>query len=175
MMDKFLPSILSFDILDSTNDFIKKNQAFLPNYTIVQAMAQTHGKGQFERTWESEPGLNLLFSLLIKEEIPQQELLLFSASGIVDLLTANGIDSYIKPPNDIYASKGKIAGILIERLFEGKTHLATIIGIGLNVNQKTFHVANATSMFLETDRKFDVYSLLVKLIDIFKTKFAFSV
>ena len=167
----FSPSILSFDRLDSTNEYIKKNHVFLPDHTIVQAQAQTHGKGQFDRIWESEPDQNLLFSLLIKSELVQEDLMLFASSSIRELLNAYGIGSEVKPPNDIYVGDRKIAGILIERLFEGKTHLATIVGVGINVNQVSFQTANAVSMKQLTNKEFDPYLLLLKLTDIFKQKY----
>jgi len=167
----FAPSILSFDRLDSTNDYIKKNHVFLPDHTIVQAQVQTHGKGQFDRVWESEPDQNLLFSLLVKSELLQEDLMRFVSASIIELLAAYGIKAEVRPPNDIYAGSRKIAGILIERLYEGKQHLATVIGIGINVNQVTFQTVNAVSMKQLTNQEFDLYLLLLKLTDIFKQKY----
>ncbi len=170
-MKQFCPSILSFDTLDSTNDYIKKNHAFLKNHTVVHTMSQSHGRGQFSRTWESESGKNLLCSLLLKEDIPQSELMLLSSSSVETLLAKEKIISSIKPPNDIYVGDKKIAGILIERIYEGQTHLATIIGLGLNVNQKKFQTENAISMAQLSGKEFDVYSVLLSFLDVFKNKY----
>lgn len=170
-MNYFNPSILSFDVLDSTNDYLKKNHAFLRNHTVVQTMSQTHGRGQFERTWESDAGANLLCSLLLKEEVPQSELMLLASMSVVMLLAEENIAAKIKPPNDIYVSDRKIAGILIERIYEGQTHQATIVGFGLNINQITFQVENATSVASITGKTQDVYAVLLRLLDIFKAKY----
>ncbi len=170
-MEQFNPSILSFDVLDSTNDYLKKNHAFLKNHTVVHTLSQTHGRGQFERTWESDSGENLLCSILFKEEISQPNLMLLSSMSLVTLLAEEKITALIKPPNDIYVEDKKIAGILIERIYEGQMHQATVIGLGLNVNQKTFHTENAISMSLLSKKKYDVYAVLLRLLDIFKRKY----
>jgi len=66
-------------------------------------------------------------------------------------LQACGISPWIKWPNDILTSKGKIAGILIENGIMGKHLSHSIAGIGLNVNQINFpdFPLRATSMALE--------------------------
>ncbi len=170
-MEQFSPSILSFDVLASTNDYIKKNHAFLKNHTVVQTMSQSHGRGQFSRAWESDTGKNLLCSLLLKEDIPQSDLMLLSSTSVETLLAEEQISAVIKPPNDIYVEDKKIAGILIERIYEGQTHLATVIGLGLNVNQETFLTENATSMAILSGKDYDVYSVLLRFLDIFKNKY----
>jgi BirA family biotin operon repressor/biotin-[acetyl-CoA-carboxylase] ligase len=52
----------------------------------------------------------------------------------------------IKWPNDIYVNNKKIAGILIENVWQGKNLMKTVIGIGLNVNQTEFSNLGAISM-----------------------------
>jgi BirA family biotin operon repressor/biotin-[acetyl-CoA-carboxylase] ligase len=45
----------------------------------------------------------------------------------------------IKWPNDIYWNDRKICGILIENRLSGQRIKDTIAGIGININQRTFH------------------------------------
>ena len=52
----------------------------------------------------------------------------------------------IKWPNDIYFGNEKVAGILIENGVQKNTIQNSIVGIGLNINQKEFKVKNATSL-----------------------------
>jgi len=54
----------------------------------------------------------------------------------------------IKWPNDIYAGKEKIAGILVEHSIIGKRIERSILGIGLNINQEIFpdNIPNPVSL-----------------------------
>ena len=56
---------LHFDLIDSTNTYLKKNYQNLNDMTFVSADYQIEGRGRVNRTWKSENGANLLFSLLI--------------------------------------------------------------------------------------------------------------
>ena len=44
----------------------------------------------------------------------------------------------VKWPNDIYFGDSKVAGILIENDLQGTTIRSSVIGIGINVNQRRF-------------------------------------
>ena len=48
-------------------------------------------------------------------------------------------DLSIKWPNDIYWRNAKICGILIENRLKGNHICDSIVGVGLNVNQRQFH------------------------------------
>ena len=71
--------------------------------------------------------------------------------SVVDFLSLHGIPARIKWPNDIYVGSKKICGILIENSLRGSGVSSSIIGIGLNINQRNFNVnlPNPTSMVLE--------------------------
>ena len=63
----------------------------------------------------------------------------------------------IKWPNDLLVNRKKVAGILIENQLDQKGLKASVIGIGLNVNQERFPEnisATATSMRAESDGVF---------------------
>ena len=68
-------------------------------------------------------------------------------------------DIAIKWPNDIYWRNGKIGGILIENTLQGTVIRDSVIGVGLNVNQRVFHsdAPNPVSLWqiceCETDRE----------------------
>ena len=59
------------------------------------------------------------------------------------------MEGKVKWPNDIFVRDKKIGGVLIESFISGKKVQNSIIGIGINLNQKTFKGLNATSVFIE--------------------------
>ena len=74
----------------------------------------------------------------------------------------------IKWPNDILSEHKKIAGILIENVIKNNTLEGSIIGVGLNVNQKFFdNLPNASSLSLISGivyNKDEVFHLILKNI-----------
>lgn len=71
----------------------------------------------------------------------------------------------IKWPNDIYAGDRKIVGMLIEHDLSGERLARSIVGIGLNVNQRVFPegLPNPTSLALETGLSYDPAQVLERL------------
>lgn len=163
-------SFIYFPETDSTND---RAWAALPtspaNGTCFAADYQTKGKGQRNNTWYSDSGQNILLSVLLYPTfLPVGRIFqLTKVAALAVLQTVqqfvpNGI-SCIKWPNDILLNNKKIAGILIENQFSGNTILASVFGIGINVNQKKFEVTTSyspTSLFLETNQEFDRSTIL---------------
>jgi BirA family biotin operon repressor/biotin-[acetyl-CoA-carboxylase] ligase len=68
----------------------------------------------------------------------------------------------IKWPNDIYVGDRKICGILIENRLKGSTITDSIVGIGLNVNQREFRsdAPNPVSICQLTGEETDREALL---------------
>ena len=167
--------IIWLDEVDSTNKYAREHIWELDNLSVVASLAQTSGKGQGDHKWHSEPGQNLLFSIVLKNPdihaSKQVKISDTTAESIVDLLDDHGIEAWIKPPNDIWVDKKKICGILIEHSLIGSRISWTIIGIGLNVNQTTFpaDLPNPTSMAL-LNKGADIKDLLVQYMDIFITR-----
>ena len=91
------------------------------------------------------PAKNATFSLVLFPEFlpPEQQFLLNEAIalGIIDFLARFPIEQKfsIKWPNDIYAGNRKIGGILIQNTVCGTVYESCIAGIGVNINQETFH------------------------------------
>ena len=65
----------------------------------------------------------------------------------------------VKWPNDIYAGNKKIAGILINNTIKGKEIMYTVVGIGININQREFsnEIFNPVSLwhYMNCDLKLD--------------------
>ena len=156
----------------STNDYLtelcKQDQA-QEFYTVI-ADSQTDGRGQRGNSWESEYGKNLTFStVLYPTELKAKQQ--FCLSMIVAVSVVNALSNYtkgfsIKWPNDIYWENKKIAGILIENELEGEYISRSIIGIGINVNQETFHSSapNPVSFVQITGMNIDRQELFNKVL-----------
>ena len=125
--------------VDSTSTWLKENaKQYTHNATVIWSSRQTRGKGRYDRTWVSDPG-GLYFSVLLLPNFDQvtPETLVRSFSEFLTsyaLLSWN-LELWVKPPNDVYYQSKKLAGILIENIFYGEQLEATILGVGINVNQ----------------------------------------
>ena len=131
---------------------------------IIVAEYQTAGKGCGTNSWESERGKNLTFSMLIHpEEIPANEQ--FHITEVVSVALCETLESYInnkveiKWPNDIYVGERK-----------GSVIKDSIIGIGLNVNQREFQsdAPNPVSLYQLTGQETDRDTLLNQFLETFK-------
>ena len=147
---------IHFKEIDSTNDYLKNSYGLLSNFTFVTADYQNKGKGRNNRLWTSEPGENLMFSFLIKDKrlINQSLIISFVAAiEVAIVLESFGIKNVsIKWPNDVLVGDKKICGILAE----GQVPDYLVVGVGLNVNQKSFPNdlrRPATSIALELDKE----------------------
>lgn len=127
-------SVLVFDELDSTNDQASRlREQPVSEGAAVIALHQTAGRGRFGRVWRSRRGAALLLSVAFHPptELRRPSVLTawaaVAVAEAVERLTA--LDPVIKWPNDLLVNGRKICGILIEQ------GVATIVGIGLNLNQ----------------------------------------
>jgi BirA family biotin operon repressor/biotin-[acetyl-CoA-carboxylase] ligase len=166
---------LWYDETESTNDLA--HAAIINNEyggTVFAADSQTKGRGQRSNAWESEPSKNLTFSIILYPDflkVDEQFLLSKAISAtITDLLSEYGLQAKIKWPNDIYVGDKKITGILIENNIIGNRVASSIIGVGLNVNQRIFvsDAPNPTSIAMELDREFDRKIMLERLLFLFE-------
>ena len=151
-----------FDTLDSTNSEAIRQFDHSDDFTVFVAKFQTGGRGQKGTKWESAPGENLTFSIILKpKSIKAQDQFIIAqviTVGINRYLKSRGVESTIKWPNDIYVGDKKICGILIENFVTGDTLSCSIVGIGLNVNQTQFRsdAPNPVSMSVITREVFDL-------------------
>lgn len=172
--------LIKLDAIDSTNDFLKGLSASqeLENFTVVTAENQTKGRGQMGAVWDSEKGKNLIMSVFVKdvsvgiEDIYQ--LNIATALALVQVLNDFKIKNLsIKWPNDIMSANFKLAGILIENSFKTDGSIATIIGIGLNVNQTNFeNLPKASSMAIVSNSFFNKDELVVLIVERLKFNLA---
>ncbi len=155
--------------VDSTNSEALRQFEASDDFTVFAAEFQTSGRGQKGTSWESEPGKNLTFSILLKTDTIKAEDQFIIAQivtvGIKRYLRNIGIDAKIKWPNDIYVGDKKICGILIEHFLAGDTLSGSIVGIGLNMNQTKFvsNAPNPVSVSQITGENYDLKEELESL------------
>lgn len=159
--------------VDSTNSYLKRiiKEDGLTRGLAVMAEMQTSGRGRLGRSWLSTKGDTLCMSVAVKNKYAEGFTLL-AALAVYEALTAfcKGKALQIKWPNDIICENKKLCGILCERVNE-----YTVIGIGINVNDKAFadEIAHkATSLYLLSGKKYDVKDIFRALNKSFENVFA---
>ncbi|HCT93725.1 MAG: biotin--[acetyl-CoA-carboxylase] ligase [Bacteroidetes bacterium GWE2_39_28] len=158
-----------YNTIDSTNSEAFRQFSQSDDFSVFAAEFQTNGRGQKGTSWESESSRNLTFSILLKNNSIKAENQFLIAQivtiGIKRYLKNLGIDAKIKWPNDIYVGDKKICGILIEHFLSGDTLSGSIVGIGLNLNQRVFNsnAPNPVSVSLITGNEYDIKEQLESL------------
>ncbi|MCR4844629.1 MAG: biotin--[acetyl-CoA-carboxylase] ligase [Bacteroidales bacterium] len=162
-----------YETIDSTNTEALRRLDGIPSGTVLAARSQTAGRGQRGNTWFTEPGKNLTFSVVLKDlglkASDSIRLNALTSVAVASLLEHYGVHPVIKWPNDIYVSGRKICGMLIENTLDGAMLGASVVGIGININQREFpQLANATSLALCTGKDEALEEVLAVFLEIFE-------
>jgi BirA family biotin operon repressor/biotin-[acetyl-CoA-carboxylase] ligase len=155
----------------STNaDVMRFARAGVPEGLVITAETQTAGRGRQGRSWHSEPGSALMFSLLVRPRSVAQAAmgwlpLLAGVATATAVRSVTGVRACLKWPNDVLIEDGKLAGILAERSGD-----AVVVGIGLNVLGRpgSLPVPTATSLELHGARDTDRAELLGEVLGHFE-------
>ncbi len=134
---------------DSTNDRVKQlAEEGMPHGTLICADMQSGGKGRRGRPWISPLGESVYMSLLLRPHIGTARASMLTL--VMGLAAAKACSETlcsvmehaprveIKWPNDLVVEGKKLAGILTELSAEVGYIYYVVIGIGINVNTKTF-------------------------------------
>lgn len=135
-----------YDHLDSTNEealrLVAEGRA--EEGLVLQTYKQTQGRGAGENSWESAPGKNLTFSLILhphflepSRQFVLTEMISLALFDVIERRLGSGHLS-IKWPNDLWYKDKKLAGVLVQNRIKGNELDFSVIGVGLNVNQKKF-------------------------------------
>ncbi|HKL02425.1 MAG TPA: biotin--[acetyl-CoA-carboxylase] ligase [Cryomorphaceae bacterium] len=164
--------IIEFESLDSTSNYVanRLRDGTYSDGDVIMAHFQTYGRGQRQNTWQSEPGQNICFSYAVRfPKLTEASYFMLSKSislALVDFLSRLQLtDVRIKWPNDILVGERKIAGILIDHI-KAVDKRFFVVGIGLNVNQKSFSGFSATSIASETLLKYHPAKVLKDILAI---------
>jgi len=164
------------DSVDSTNNYAETIAHAADENILIIANDQTRGRGQFNRTWFSEPGKSITMSFLLRND-PTKSLDATKLNRIPEIIVDSikelyGIEARVVPPNDIYIGERKVCGLLVETHYEAQKFKHAIVGIGINLNNDTFpadiaetatsishelnHSANADELIDSLERKVEL-------------------
>ncbi|ARN78011.1 biotin--[acetyl-CoA-carboxylase] ligase [Nonlabens spongiae] len=168
-----MKNVVKLHATTSTSDVLRSRfrESVLPNGFTVYTTHQTKGRGQRGAIWQSEPGKNLMFSTL-RDNLDDLNAFQINQKTCVILTeciaAVSGLDVKIKWPNDILSAKKKIGGVLVENIFKKGRLSHSIIGIGLNINQKEFdELPHASSISELTGQNFEIDPFLNSFINCF--------
>lgn len=127
----------------STNDDVAALGGSGAEGLVLFAESQTAGRGRRGDAWLSPPGVNLLFSLLLRPEAPLATWV--RIPHLAGVAICRGIESalpdlpeplQLKWPNDLYLDGRKLGGILIESRSGSRADDLpfAVLGVGINVN-----------------------------------------
>jgi BirA family transcriptional regulator, biotin operon repressor / biotin---[acetyl-CoA-carboxylase] ligase len=164
-----------FEAIDSTQIRARAlaDRSDIPLPALVAADLQTAGRGRGSNRWWTGAG-SLAFSLLIDPRqfgLPRQAMPRLSLAVGVAVIDAVAPWLAEHPlglhwPNDVFVGAGKLAGILVEVLPDGRH----IIGIGLNSNNSVAEAppemrASIATLLDLTGRSVDHTELLLALME----------
>ena len=147
---------------------------------LIVADEQTKGRGRRGRSWHSQPGENLTFSLLLRPALLARNvapLTLLAGAALAATLSQFRLAPKLKWPNDVLLDVAdgprKVAGILTEMSSEGDRVRHVVLGIGINVNADAFpdDLARATSLRLAVGASLDSAALLASFLNAFEPRY----
>lgn len=121
--------------MDSTNsELMRRARAGQAEPVLLVAADQTAGRGRMGKTWLSQPGDSLTFSLGLPLQ-PQDWAGLSLAVGVslaesLGHLLKRPVE--LKWPNDVWLDGRKLAGVLVETAHHA-TARTVVVGVGINV------------------------------------------
>ncbi|MCR2820217.1 biotin--[acetyl-CoA-carboxylase] ligase [Lederbergia panacisoli] len=170
--------IYYFDCVESTQIIAHKAaREGAPEGTIVIAGEQTAGKGRMTRPWHSSKQKGIWMSMIIRPKLPPEKAPQFTLISAIACVRAieeiTGLEPHIKWPNDILYKGKKLTGILTELQGEADKVNFLVIGIGMNVNQRTEDFPEnvkeiATSLEIETGLAVSKTKVIQKILTYFE-------
>ncbi len=173
--------LIELESVDSTNNYAmaRIHEGMASDGMVCLARHQWAGKGQRGKTWLSEPGQNLIMSLVIEPgTLLLRQQFIFSAAiglGILDFLRSLKKKNWsLKWPNDVYWDDRKAAGILIESVVQGKNWTYAVVGIGMNLNQESFppEIPNPVALKQITGKNHDPVSVAREMVPAIRKRIA---
>ncbi|MEJ5241590.1 MAG: biotin--[acetyl-CoA-carboxylase] ligase [Anaerolineales bacterium] len=135
-----IPAWRAFAQIGSTNDeALRWAEAGAADLSLVLAEEQTAGRGRLGRSWYTPSGAALAVSLILRPRPAEQRwparLTALAALALVQVIRAQApsLEVGIKWPNDVLVNEKKVAGVLVEALWQGDQPQAFILGMGVNV------------------------------------------
>jgi BirA family biotin operon repressor/biotin-[acetyl-CoA-carboxylase] ligase len=173
---KFGKKLFVFESIDSTSACARTlAEAGTDDGAVVFAEFQQSGKGRQERTWESGPCENILFSTILRPTIAREQLgflTFYAAVAVAHAVEQTcGVHVECKWPNDLLLNKKKFCGILLENSFTQNGLAFSVVGVGINVNQDEFPATlrgRATSLKIELKKPVNRVALFQEVMRSFE-------
>jgi BirA family transcriptional regulator, biotin operon repressor / biotin---[acetyl-CoA-carboxylase] ligase len=159
-------------VTGSTNsDALSAARDGAPHGSVYFADEQNAGRGRGDHGWHSTAGDGLYVSVLLRPRIAAARLplipLVAGLAAAEAIGTAAKLTVDLRWPNDLLIGPRKTGGILVEAHSEGSSVTYAVVGIGINVHQRSFAPdlsTPATSLDIETGRRVSRQALLVALL-----------
>jgi BirA family transcriptional regulator, biotin operon repressor / biotin---[acetyl-CoA-carboxylase] ligase len=141
-----------------------------PDGSVFLAEEQTAGRGRGANSWQSPRSSGIYCSAVLRPALPPTEVLVLSlAAGLAVRAAIQHVDPRVtldlKWPNDVQIEGKKVCGILTEMNAEATRVRYIVLGIGINVNQKSFPAElQATSLRLATGSEWSRVELVTALL-----------
>jgi len=146
-----------------------------PEGAVFFAEQQTAGRGRGGNSWESAPSDGIYCSVVLRPQLaPADALLLSLIAGLAvseAVQETTGLHPDLRWPNDVLMEERKFCGILTEMNAEATRVRYVVVGIGINVNQRSFPPELepiATSLRLAAGREWSrvqIAAALLKSLD----------
>jgi BirA family transcriptional regulator, biotin operon repressor / biotin---[acetyl-CoA-carboxylase] ligase len=138
-----LGAIRYYPRIGSTNtDAMQWIEQGAPDFSLVIADEQTAGRGRFQRKWVTNPGAALAFTVIM-HPAPDEMGAVHLFSPLAGVAVSSALESslhlhsQIKWPNDVLVNRKKICGILTETVWTGGQLHGIVIGIGINITERS--------------------------------------
>lgn len=164
-----------YDEIDSTNERAKTfARAGEKEGTLIIADRQSGGKGRLGKSWDSPGKSGIWMSLILRPRITPDkasQLTLLAGLNMCEAIQrVTGLESKIKWPNDMVVGGKKVCGILTEMTTEMEGVNYIVLGIGVNVNTKSFpaELEHATSLSLEGNKNYTRRYIIKEFLELFE-------
>lgn len=165
-------NVISFEKIDSTNTYAKKNIENLHDKTVISADIQTNGYGRFDRVWVDLGKENIYMTFVLKPSdilLPvHANLTQYLSVVLCKQIEQMDLEPQIKWPNDVLINGKKVCGILAETVIKGGKLKGIVLGIGVNLNASQDNVCAidrpATSLNLEVGKNINKKDFMEELI-----------
>jgi BirA family biotin operon repressor/biotin-[acetyl-CoA-carboxylase] ligase len=127
---------LELDEVGSTQDVAGEQLRTGSSVSVIIAHHQSKGRGRLGREWISEKDDSVTMSLLFHDYADHPRPYLVGMA--VAVAAAGAIHAVLRWPNDLNLGDRKAGGILTELMPDAQGRLIPVVGLGLNLNQKSF-------------------------------------
>lgn len=135
-----IPAWRAFERIGSTNEeALHWAEAGAADLSLVLAEEQTAGRGRHGRRWHTPPASALAVSLILRPRPAEirwpARVTALGALALWQVLHTwdAKIQVGIKWPNDVLVNGKKVAGVLVETIWESDRPQAFVLGMGVNV------------------------------------------